>query len=461
MLGCPLTSLAADHSPSSPTRSPVRNTTFSSLHNRNFRLFAAGQIVSNTGAWVQRIAQDWLVLSMTDSAAAVGITTAMQLLPTLLFGLVGGLVADRCTKRRVLLATQVGMSTMAATLACLTLSDEIEVWHVYLIAFGLGMVTAVDNPTRQSFVNEMVGPDQLRNAISINSAIFQVGALIGPAISGALINAVGSGYSFAVNAVSYSAPLLALSLMRDADLIRLPRTAEGAHQLRDGLRYVAARAELFWPTVLVGVFAVFTMNLPVTLAAYANSVFHSGAAGCGLLSSVVAIGSLMGALVSTRLPRIRLRALVRLAAALAASEMLAAAAPGETTCLVALIGVGAATLLLFTAANSTVQLSAGDAIRGRVMGLYLLVFIGGGAIGGPLVGGIDQHLGPRIGMLLAGAVPAIATLLIAAKLARDSRLRAVWVAVPASKGSGCRELNAAASSGRTSACELSDGSYWD
>jgi MFS family permease len=163
-------------------------------------MFASGQIVSNTGAWVQRIAQDWLVLSITGSATAVGITTALQFLPTLLFGLAGGLIADRYPKRRVLLATQVGMASMAAALAFLTLTHQVAAWHVYVIAFGLGLVTAVDNPVRQSFVNEMVGPDQLRNAISINSSVFQLAALIGPAISGMLISAVGAGYAFAVNA---------------------------------------------------------------------------------------------------------------------------------------------------------------------------------------------------------------------------------------------------------------------
>jgi MFS family permease len=418
-----VTAPATADRPCPSTKPPARASTFSSLHTRNFRLFASGQIVSNTGSWVQRIAQDWLVLSITGSAAAVGITTAMQFLPTLLFGLIGGLIADRYPKRRVLLATQVGMATMAAALAALTLSHQVVVWHVYLIAFGLGVVTAVDNPTRQSFVNEMVGPAQLRNAIGINSAVFQLGALIGPAISGVLINAVGSGYAFAVNAGSYVASFLALLLIRDAELIRLPQAPRGARQLRDGLRYVTGHAEVLWPTVLVGVFGIFTINLSVTLAAYAKSVFNSGADGYGLLSAVVAVGSLAGALVSTRLPRPRLRTLIRLGAALAALYVLASAVPGHAAYLLVLVGVGAATLLLFTSANSAVQLATDDAIRGRVMGVYLLVFIGSGAVGGPIVGSIDQHLGPRVGMLLAGLIPALATALIAVKLARDSGLR--------------------------------------
>jgi MFS family permease len=416
-----LTALAEAEIPCPPIPESPRSTTFSSLRTRNFRLFATGQLFSNTGSWVQRIAQDWLVLTLTGSAAAVGITTALQFLPTVLFGLLGGLIADRYPKRRILLATQIGMSTMAATLACLTLTHQVAVWHVYFIAFGLGIVTAIDNPTRQSFVNEMVGHDHLRNAISINSSVFQLGGLIGPAISGVLIGAVGPGYAFAINAVSYTAPFVALSMMRDSELIMMPRATRQPGQLRAGLRYVAGRPDLLWPTVLVGVFGLFTANLPVTLAAYAKSVFHSGPAGYGMLSVIVSLGAFSGALVSTRLPRARLRRLLLFGTVLAALDMLAAAAPGELSLCVLLFFVGAATLLLLTSANSTVQTAAHDTLRGRVMSVYLLVFVGSAAIGGPLLGAADEHFGPRIGMLLAGVVPAIAIVFIATKLAGDAR----------------------------------------
>lgn len=411
------------------SRAAAQTSTFSSLHTRNFRLFASGQLVSYTGAWVQRIAQDWLVLTITGSPTAVGITTALQFLPTLLFGLIGGAIADRYPKRRVLLATQVGMSAMAAALAVLTLSHQVQVWHVFLIAFGLGTVTAVENPTRQSFVNEMVGPEQLRNAISINASVFQLGALIGPAISGVLINAVGSGYAFTINALSYTASTTALLMMRERELNAPPAVAPGA-RLRDGLRYVAGHREVLWPTVLAGVFGMFSINLPVTLAAYAKTVFHSGASGYGMLSSVVAVGSLTGALISARRPRTRLRTLVSIAGAFAGVQMIAALAPGEWAYCVALLAVGAAALLFLTAANSTVQLAADDSIRGRVMGVYLLVFIGSGALGGPLLGWFDEALGPRTGMLLSGAIPAVATVLVALKLAGAGRWRPLTVLVP-------------------------------
>jgi MFS family permease len=433
-MGCPLTRAATTADPDSDTDQLLletqlpdeirgRPSTFSSLHTRNFRLFASGQVVSNTGTWMQRIAQDWLVLSLTGSATAVGITTALQFVPTLMFGLTGGLLADRYPKRRILLATQVGMATMGATLAALTLTGRVQVWHVFVIAFGLGMVTAVDNPTRQSFVNEMVGPDHLRNAISLNASVFQLGALVGPAISGVLINAVGPGYSFALNAISYAAPLIMLGRMRDSELIHAPAKDAVGRQLRDGVRYVASRPAMRWPIVLVGCFGLFTMNLPVTLAAFANSVFHSGPSGYGLLSSVVAAGSLTGAIVSARRTSTRLRGLAATAGVLAITEMIAAAAPDELMYTAALVPVGAATLMFLTAANSTVQLAAADAIRGRVMGVYLLVFIGSGAIGGPLLGYIDQHFGPRAGMLLAGLAPAIVLAVVCQRLARETGLR--------------------------------------
>ena len=434
-MGCPLTRDATTADPESAESPPETHapdevhrhpSTFSSLHTRNFRLFASGQVVSNTGTWMQRIAQDWLVLSLTGSATDVGITTALQFVPTLMFGLAGGLIADRYPKRRILLATQVGMATMGATLAALTLTGRVQAWHVFVIAFGLGLVTALDNPTRQSFVNEMVGPDHLRNAISLNASVFQLGALVGPAVSGVLINAVGPGYSFAINAISYAAPMIMLCRIRESELIHVPAKAAVGTQLRDGVRYVASRPAMRWPIVLVGCFGLFTMNLPVTLAAFANSVFDSGPSGYGLLSSVVAFGSLAGALVSARRTRTRLRALAATAGVLAVTEMIAAAAPTELMYTAALVPVGAATLMFLTAANSTVQLAAADAIRGRVMGVYLLVFIGSGAVGGPLLGYIDQHLGPRAGMLLAGLAPAMALALVCHRLARETGLRLRW-----------------------------------
>ncbi|HTZ44609.1 MAG TPA: MFS transporter [Jatrophihabitans sp.] len=397
--------------------------TFASFHIRNYRLFATGQLVSNTGAWVQRIAQDWLVLTLTGSATAVGLTTALQFLPTLLLGMCGGAIADRYAKRTVLLLTNTGMGLLAAALAALTLTGRVLPWHVYLIAFVLGIVTAIDNPTRQAFVNEMVGPAQLRNAISLNASIFQLGALVGPAVSGYLINAVGAGYSFAINAVSYLAAIVALVRIDDRLLVRTGAPATAAVRLFDGIRLAWSQPAIRWPIVLVGVFGMFSINLPVTLAAYARSEFHSGPGGYGLLTSAVALGSVLGALASARRARTRLRALAGIGGTACAALVLAASAGAEWGYLLTLVAVGASTLLFLTSANSTVQLAAGDEVRGRVMGLYLLVFIGSGSVGGPLLGAIDQHLGPRVGMLLAGLVPGVAMLLVAFGLSRSGRLR--------------------------------------
>ena len=402
---------------------PVVAETFASLRTRNYRLFATGQLVSNTGGWVQRIAQDWLVLTITGSATDVGITTALQFLPTLLLGMYGGAIADRYDKRKVLLATNAGMSLLAAVLAALALAHTVSAWHVYLVAFALGMVTAVDNPTRQSFVNEMVGSAHLRNAISLNASIFQLGALVGPAISGYLINAVGPGYSFAINAISYLAAILAL-LRIDGSLLHRATARQAIDvRLADGARFAWQQPAVRWPVVLVGSFGMFSINLPVTLAAYARSEFHSGPSGYGLLTSAVALGSVLGALASARRRGTRLRTLTGTGLIACVILTLTAASAAEWACLLLLIAVGASTLLFLTAANSTVQLTATDALRGRVMGLYLLVFIGSGAVGGPLLGAIDEHLGPRAGMLLAGLLPGIVMLLVALRLRRAGRLR--------------------------------------
>lgn len=403
----------------------IRTGTFASLRVRNFRLFVAGLLVSGTGGWVQRIAQDWLVLDLTGSATAVGVTTACQFLPTLAIGLFGGVIADRFPRRVVLLVTQTSLGALAAALSALTLSGVVSVWHVYLLALGLGTVSAFDNPCRQAFVNELVGPERIRNAIGLVSSVFQVGYLIGPLLGGLLIGAGGNGFAFAFNAATYGATITALLLVRAAELRRSLDNRRGSPtRLTDGLRYVAAHPRVRWPVVLVGTFGVFISSLPVTLAAFAHSVLHSGAGGYGLLNSTVAVGSLAGALVSARNARRgRLRTLVGVAALLALTTMLAAATPNAWAFLPLLAALGFATLTFLTTAQSMVQQTTPDRLRGRVVGVYMLVFVGSGAIGSPLVGFVAEHLGPRTGLLLAGAVPAAVTLLVARRLAHDGRLR--------------------------------------
>jgi MFS family permease len=389
---------------------------FGSLRIRNYRLFCIGQLFSNTGQWTQRVAQDWLVLTLTGNTTDVGITVALQFTPSLFFGLPGGLLADRYPKRRILQVTQTGMALMASLLAVLTLTHTIRAWHIFVIAFLLGSFSAVDSPTRQSFVNELVGVSKLRNAISLNSAIFQSGALIGPALSGVLISLVGPGYAFAINALSFIAPLTALALMDSSRFLRAAVAERAPGQLRDGLRYVRDRPALLWPTVMVGIFGMFSGNLPVTLAALAKYVFRSGAGGYGAFASIVAAGALVGALLTaTGWPR--LRWVVGAGLAVASLDMIASAIPNQLAFSALLLLIGTFTMTMLASSNSIVQITAGDHIRGRVMSVYLLVYLVSAAVGGPLLGSIDQHLGPRVGLFLTGAVPGIVIFSVGVRLA--------------------------------------------
>ncbi len=400
--------------------------TFPSLENRNLRLLLSGLLVSGTGGWIQRIAQDWLVLTITDSPTAVGIVTAFQFVPTLMLGLHGGLLADRFPKRTLLLATQVSMALTAAALAALTLSGVVQVWHVYALAFLLGVVAAVDNPTRQSFVSDVVTGPQLPNAISLVSCTFQIGAMTGPVIGGVLMSTVGAGYAFAVNALTFVAPIIALSLMRDTGSRRTatPPVVSAAPGVRAGLTYALKTSNVLWPVVMVGAFGFFTISLPVTLAAFAKDEFHTGASGLGLLNGMVALGAFGGALTTARRQRpLRLRTVGYAAWALACALLLAAAAPQQLLFTLLLVLVGAANLGFLTKAQSLVQLATVDHLRGRVVGLYMLVFIGSGAVGGPVVGWLAEVHGARTALLVSGVVPALVTIVVCRHLAQLASLR--------------------------------------
>src|SRR4051812_31991394 len=296
--------------------------TFRSLRVRNYRLFASGQIVSLTGTWMQRVAQDWLVLQLTHSAAALGVTTALQFLPMLLFGMYGGVFADRYPKRRLLVITQVIAAVFAAALGVLDVTGLVTVWHVYLLAFLLGCATAVDTPTRQAFVVELVGPSDLPNAVGLNSATFNSARIIGPANAGFLINAVSTGPVFLINAATYAAPVFALLAMRESELHRSKPLARAKGQARDGLRYVRSRPELLMPIVLVAIIGMFGLNFQMTLALMAQQTFHRDAASYGVLSTALAAGSLLGALAAARRPRPRYRLLYGAAFAFGALEFI-------------------------------------------------------------------------------------------------------------------------------------------
>lgn len=396
---------------------------FSSLKIRNYRLFFIGQVVSNTGTWMQRIAQDWLVLSLTGSSAAVGITTALQFLPMLLFGLYGGVLVDRLPKRPTLLVTQSSMALSGLALAALTLTGHVQVWHVYLAAFAVGLATVVDNPARQSFVSEMVGPEQLQNAVSLNSANFQSARLIGPAVAGLMITGVGTGWAFLANGLSFAAPIAGLLLMRARELHSVQRAPRGKGQLREGLQYVAGRPELIWPIVLVGFIGTFGFNFPVWLSAYAEHVFHAGAGGYSLFNTLMAVGSLCGALLAARRGTARLRILTAAALAFGTLEIVAALAPSYWLFALLMVPIGIFGLTVNVTANTAVQMATDPAMRGRVMALFMMVFMGGTPLGAPVVGWITDTYGARVGFALGGIVSAVAAGTIGLILTRIGGLR--------------------------------------
>ncbi|MEU0253492.1 MFS transporter [Streptomyces sp. NPDC006184] len=396
---------------------------FSSLKIRNYRLFFMGQVVSNTGTWMQRIAQDWLVLSLTGSSAAVGITTALQFLPMLLFGLYGGVLVDRLPKRPTLLGTQTAMAVTGLALAALTLSGHVQVWHVYVAAFAVGLATVLDNPARQSFVSEMVGPDQLQNAVSLNSANFQSARLVGPAVAGLMITGVGTGWAFLANGLSFAAPLTGLLLMRARELHVVQRAPRGKGQLREGLDYVAKRPELIWPIVLVGFIGTFGFNFPVWLSAYADDVFHAGAGAYSLFNTLMAVGSLVGALLAARRGTARLRVLIGAALAFGTLETVASVAPGYWLFALLMVPIGVCGLTVNVTANTAVQMATDPAMRGRVMALFMMVFMGGTPLGAPVVGWLTDTYGARIGFAAGGVVSAVAAGAVGLVLSRIGGLR--------------------------------------
>ncbi len=392
---------------------------FSSLRVRNFRLFAAGQVVSNTGTWMQRVAQDWLILQLTNgSGTAVGIATGLQFLPLLMFSLWGGMIADRYPKRMVLMVTQASMGCLALTLGVLAVTGVVQPWHVYLLAFGLGMATVVDNPTRQSFAIEMVGRDDLQNAIALNSAVFNLARIAGPAVAGIVIGFIGISTAFFLNAASYLTVIVSLRLMRQSELRPAERVARAKGQLREGLAYVRSRPDLLMTMVLVFFVATFGMNFQVTTALMSRVVFDTGAGKFGLASAVFAIGALIGALVAARRSKTGMRMLIWTGLAFGLLEAATGLMPSYWLFLVLLVPTGLAVISFTTLANSSVQLSVPAEMRGRVMGIYMLVFLGGAPLGSPLTGWVAEQFGTRISMVAGAAISVAATVVVAALVAR-------------------------------------------
>ncbi|MCD9198914.1 MFS transporter [Aeromicrobium wangtongii] len=383
--------------------------TFSALAVRNYRIYLLGAIVSNTGTWMQRIGQDWLVLQLTNSGTALGITTGLQLLPALLFSPIAGVVADRMPKRTVLRITQVAMALPAALLGILAVTGAVQTWHVYLLSFLFGIGTAFDAPARQSFVVEIVGSKDLSNAVGLNSASFNLARMIGPAIAGGLIAALGSGVEGAgwvilVNALSYLAVLMSLQMLDPSRLTPAQVTGSRKRAVRDGVAYVRSRPDLV--LILISVFFVgtFGMNFQMTSALMATEVYGKGAGGYGLLASIMAIGSLAGALLAARRSRPRLRVVVLAGAAFGVVEIIAGLMPTYATFAAILPVLGLCALTMITSANATIQLTSSPMMRGRVAALYLMVFMGGTPVGAPLVGWVGETFGARWMMIGGGGI---------------------------------------------------------
>jgi MFS family permease len=391
--------------------------TFRSLSNRNYRLYASGAVVSNVGTWMQRVAQDWLVLQLTNNnGTALGITTGLQFLPILLLSPYAGLIADRFPKRRLLQVTQLMLAVPALLLGLLAVTGVAQSWHVYLLAFVFGIGSAFDAPARQSFVSEIVDADDLTNAVGLNSASFNLARMIGPALAGVLIAAFGSGVPatgavIMVNAVSYGAVILSLQRMRERDLHPAKREERHKGMIRDGVRYTLARPDLMLILTIVFFAGTFGLNFQITSALMATEVFDKGASEYGLLGTTLAIGSLSGALLAARRVRVRHRLVILAALAFGVAEIAAGLMPTYLAFAVWTPVLGLASLTMITSANATFQMSVAPAMRGRVMALYMMVFMGGTPLGAPIIGWVGEAFGARWTLLGGGAVTILGTLL--------------------------------------------------
>jgi MFS family permease len=390
--------------------------TFRSLRNYNYRLFFFGQMISLTGTWMQTIGQAWLVLDLTHSPLALGTVTMLQFLPISLLVLFGGVIADKVPKRRLLVLTQTAAMTQAFVLAFLAWSGLIALWQVYVLAAMLGLTNAIDNPTRQAFVVEMVGRDDVMNAVALNSSLFNSARLVGPAVGGVLIAVVGVGAAFFINGVSFIAVIIGLLLMKPGLLYPASRGGTGRilEQLAEGLRYSLRTPAILLILILMAAIGTFGYNFTVVLPLLARNVLHVSSIGFGAMTSAMGVGSLMAALTLATLRKPSRRTLLIGATAFAALLAAVAASHSYGLTLVLLVALGAASISFTATANSSLQISAPDHLRGRVMSLYMLLFAGTTPIGGQLTGIMAEHIGVQS---TVGIEAAICTVGIGAALA--------------------------------------------
>ena len=397
---------------------------FTSLRIRNFRLFMAGQLVSNIGTWCQAVALGWLVYTLTGSGTALGTVTAVQFVPALFFSLWGGLLADRFDKRKLLLVTQTTLAGMAAVLAGLVLTHTIVVWEVYVLAFLIGSVTAIDMPTRGSFVTEMVGTGEVANGVALNSVMVNLSRVAGPAFAGVLIKWAGLGWCFAFNAASFAAVIASLVAMRPRELYSVAAPLRAKRQVREGLVYAWRTPELRAVLLLVAVVGTFAMNFPVVLAVLAKAVFHGGSGIYSILSVVLALGSVGGAIWVAIRSRPTRTFFLGSCIAFGGFTLAAGLSRQIVVVCVLLAVAGGASIMMMSTANASLQVNSRPEMRGRVAALYTLVFLGSVPVGSPVLGWISQHWGADVGLALSGLITAVAGL-VALTVARSGKNKPV------------------------------------
>ena len=376
--------------------------TFRSLRIRNFRLFFLGQLVSLVGTWMQTVALGWLVYTITKSPTQIGLVTAVQFMPVLFGSIHGGLIADRFDKRKVLLVTQTGLALQAIVLAAVVIGGADRLGVLYVLAAVQGALATVDNPTRQAFLTELVGADELTNAIGLNSAMFNTARIIGPAVGGLLIEAVGTSTCFALNAASFLAVIAALVAMRPAELLRGRPAARAKGQLRAGIRYAWEEPTLRLVLAMIALIGTLAMNFLVVLPVLAKRVFHGNAGSYGLLSAAIGSGALIGALYAATRSRPTKRLLGGAAFGFGVAMLLDAVATSLAMELVTLALTGAVSITFMAAANASLQLTSRPEMRGRVMSIYMLLFLGSTPIGGPFIGWVSARFGARWSLVVGG-----------------------------------------------------------
>jgi MFS family permease len=394
--------------------------TFAALAVPNYRNYFIGNAISMTGTWMQGIAQGWLVLQLTGSATALGVVAALQTLPTLLLGPYGGVIADRMDKRKLLIVLKTGMGVCALVLGLLTITGAIVLWQVYALALLLGLVSCAESPARQAFVLEMVGPEHLRNAVSLNSVLVNAARAVGPAVAGIVIAVGGTGVCFLFNAVSFVAVVVMLLRMDVAALSPSTPTKRAPGQLREGFRYVRGEPELAVPLLMMALVGCLTYEYQVVLPIVASETFAGDATAYGFLTAAMGVGAVVGGLFVAARGRTGLRALTTTAAAFGVTTTGAALAPNLTVALIAMGLVGVTSVAFMSIGNSTLQLAAAPHMRGRVMALWTVAFLGSTPIGGPITGLISQHLGGRAGLGI-GAVACFVAVLMGVFVLRRQR----------------------------------------